>query len=142
MWLDHNWNWFWRKRSSTMAVVWEKMRYNCSSLPNAYSEAPEVWVLFIDVHLFSPRRCCISLLRLNFLAAAQAIPWKHHLHYHCTVGRWQCYYVSFYETEIITKRYRVQGMANSCFNQPSRREARSLFFVLFCFSYYWSSDKT
>lgn len=51
---------------------------------------------------------------------------EHHLHYHCTLSRWQCHYVSFYENEIITKMCRVQGLGNVCFNQPGRREAKNL----------------
>lgn len=79
----------------------------------------------IRVHLRPPRCCCISLLLLNFLAAEHDVLWKHHLHYHCTISRWQCHYVSFYETEIITNRCRVQSLGNSYFNQPCRREAKS-----------------
>lgn len=69
---------------------------------------------------------CISLLLMNFLAAKHVVLWKHHLHYYCTLSRWQCHYVSFYENEIITKMCRVQSVGNACFNQPSRREAKNL----------------
>ena len=110
-----------------MAVVSEELRNNCSSLPNACSEVSP-WGLsavYQCASIFSKAVLHFSAW-LNFLATAQVFPWKHHLHYHCTVGRWQCHYVSFYETEIITKRCIVRGMGNSCFNQPNRREASSL----------------
>lgn len=102
------------------------MRNNYSSLPNVYMKVSP-WGLraIISVHLCPPRCCCISLLLLNFLAAEHDVLWKHHLHYHCTTSRWQCHYVSFYETEIIINRCRVQSLGNSYFNQPCRREAKS-----------------